>query len=204
MNKSVLVCLIFSLLSLCASSGCVSYTTLQSANTIETGKVLVGLGSAMVSTDKGVGYMPEANARIGVAQNFDIGAKYSIPATAFIDGKYQIIREPLAVSFDLGWSYFSYSAANGKSSGKTTGWYPAILAGQEHWYVGVKRVYISTETEFEFFGLNKFSSSGWLGTHLVAGVIIGNSFRLIPEVNYIIPVTGKGLLVPAVGIQLIY
>ncbi len=184
--------------------GCVSYSTLQSAKTLEPGQVLIGGGSAIPITDKGLGLVPELNARVGVVQNIDVGAKYILPYLYFFDGKVQLIDAPITLSADLGWSYFLYTGSSGKSRGKTTCWYPMLIAGQENWYVGIKEVYFSTEGEFEFFGLNKFEGSGWLTTNIVAGGIIGEKIRLLPEVNIIIPRSGNVLFVPALGLQFIF
>ena len=185
------------------SAGCVSYTTLQSAKTLEPGKVLLGGGSAFPLTDDGTAVTPEVNARVGIVKQFDVGAKFAIPSLYFLDGKFQILDEPFALSVDLGWSYFSYSGTPGKSKGTSTGWYPMLIAGQDHWYVAVKEVYFSTEGEVEFFGLDKFEGSGWITTNVVVGGVIGTNIRLLPELNLIVPRTGKSLLVPAVGLQFV-
>lgn len=184
-------------------SSCMSYSTLQSAKTIKPGEVLIGAGSAFPVTGNTTGIMPEVSSRIGIVNNFDIGAKYSLPSLFFLDGKIQLINEQVTLSADLGWSYFNYSSNNGKSKGKSTGWYPMLILGQEHWYVGIKEVYFSTKGEFEFFGINKFEGSGWITTNIFAGGVIGKQFRLLPEVNFIIPRDGKTLIVPALGLQFV-
>jgi hypothetical protein len=183
--------------------GCVSYTTLQSAKTLDPGEVLIGGGSAIPVSGNEITLLPELNARIGIVNKFDVGIKYSVPSLYFFDGKIQIIDAPVTLSADVGWSYFSYTGSSGKSRGKTTCWYPMLIAGQEKWYVGIKEVYFHTRGEFEFFGLNKFEGSGWITTNIVAGGIIGDKVRLLPEMNFIIPKSGKLLFVPALGLQLI-
>lgn len=182
-------------------SGCMVYSTLQSAKTIKPGEVLAGAGFAFPMTENRTHFMPEVNARVGVVNNFDVCAKYSWPSLFFLDGKIQLIDEQVTLSADLGWSFFNYSGDIGKSKGKSTGWYPMLILGQEHWYVGIKEVYFSTEGEFEFFGINKFQGSGWITTNIIAGGVIGKNIRLLPEVNFIIPRNGKTLIAPALGVQ---
>jgi len=103
------------------------------------------------------------------------------------DGRISLIRGPL-----------------GNSSGISTGWYPMLIAGQDHWYIAVKEVYFSTKGEFEFFGLNRFEGSGWITTNVAVGGVIGTNIRLLPELNFIIPKEGSVLFVPAVGLQFIF
>jgi hypothetical protein len=80
-----------------------------------------------------------------------------------------------------------------------------IIAGQDHLYVAVKKVYMSTEGEFELFTTWKYSGSGWISTNIVAGAILGEKIRLIPEVNLIIPDNGKkSIVIPAIGLQFIF
>jgi hypothetical protein len=182
-------------------SGCMSYTTLQSPKTLGPGKVILGGGAALPISDNEVKVYPEINARIGLFNHFDIGAKYSAPSLFFFDGKYQIIENPFYLSADLGWSYFSYDGSIAGSKGTFTAWYPMIIAGQDHWYAAVKEVYGETQGEVDIFGLFKFSSSGWLSTNVTVGGIIGTNVRLLPELNFIIPNKGKVLFVPAFGLQ---
>jgi hypothetical protein len=178
-----------------------SYTTLQSPKTLEPAEILIGAG---VSSPEARGAWIEVNTRVGILQNFDAGVKFDAGSLIFLDGKYQIIRDPIYISADLGWSYFSHSGDIGRNTGKTTCWYPMIIAGQENWYVGVKRVHMSTEGEFELFTSWSYSGSGWISTNIVAGGILGEKIRFIPEVNLIIPDHGnKSIIVPAIGLQFI-
>jgi hypothetical protein len=199
--KQVISIYMLSISLIILSSGCISYTTLQSAKPLEPGKVLGGVGSSLLIEGKDVGFMPEAHMRIGILPSFDIGGKYIFPSLFFLDGKVQLIDKPFSVSADLGWSYFSFSGKDGLSNGISTGWYPMIIIGQDHWYAAVKRVYMTTQNEFEFFGKQKFSGEGWAMTNVVVGGVIGTKFRLVPEVNFIIPSGGRMFILPAVGLQ---
>lgn len=193
-------CLIFFSLAFLLS-GCMSYTTLQSPKTLKPGKVILGAGTAIPISDNEAKFYPELNARIGLFNNFDVGAKYSAPSLIFLDGKYQIIENPFYLSADLGWSYFSYSGDVAGSKGTFTAWYPMIIVGQDHWYAAVKEVYGETQGEVDVFGLYKLTSSGWISTNVSVGGIIGTNVRLLPELNFIIPKEGKVLFVPAFGLQ---
>jgi hypothetical protein len=184
--------------------GCISYSTLQSAKTLEPGNVIVGGGVAFPISGDEVGVALEFNGRVGVVRKFDLGAKYIQPALFFLDAKYQILDEPITLSADLGWSYFSYSGSSGESEGTSTAWYPMLIAGQDHWYVALKEVYFMTEGEFELFGSHTYNGSGWLSTNIVVGGIIGTDFRVLPELNVIIPGSGETLIVPAIGLQFVF
>jgi hypothetical protein len=201
-NYIIYSILLFCILIYC--NGCVSYSTLQSTKTLSPGKVIIGGGSSFPVADEGVVFEPELNARIGIIKDFDVGAKFSIPSLFFLDGKFQILDRPFAVSADLGWSYFSYSDDIDNSWGKSTGWYPMLIAGEDHWYIAFKEVYFITKGEFHYYGLNnKLEGAGWISTNITAGAIIGNNVRLIPELNLIVPRKGKSLFVPAIGLQFV-
>ncbi|MFZ4621773.1 MAG: hypothetical protein ACOYNS_14525 [Bacteroidota bacterium] len=201
MNRSVII--LFIVASAYLLTGCVTYTTLQTAQTLPPGKIMVGAGTAVILSDNSPELMPELDARVGLVKNFDIGAKYSAPSLYFVDGKIQVMSEPFALSADLGWSTFNYTDNTAISKGVSTGWYPMLMIGKEHWYAGVKGVYFETKGQVEFFGLKKFQGSGWMYTSVVVGGMLGSTFRLLPEVNVIIPRGGKVFFVPAIGLQIV-
>ena len=99
-------------------TGCISYTTLQTPDTLAPGKGSIGLGAA---TSTGGGLMLEAGGRIGVATHFDAGLKYTWPNLLVVDGKLQLVDAPLLVSADLAISYFSTNEhhATNRASGAT-------------------------------------------------------------------------------------
>jgi hypothetical protein len=196
--------ILFAFGMLLSASGCISYTTLQNAVPIEPGTAVAGVGTSLMIEGDEIGVMPEADVRIGVLPSFDIGGKFVVPSLFFLDGKVALMRSPFTLSADLGWSYFSYSGKSGTSSGVSTGWYPMIIMGQDHWYVAVKRVYLLTSAQFEFFGKQTFNGEGWAMTNLVVGGVIGSKFRLLPEVNFIAPTGGKMFVLPAVGVQYLF
>lgn len=182
-------------------NGCMVYSTLQSAKALDPGEVILGGAAAFPIDNQKVGFFPEIAGRVGIVKKFDAGIKYSAPQLIFVDGKYQILDGSVYLSADLGWSYFSYTGDIAKDKGTTTAWYPMLIVGQDHWYAAVKEVYFMTEGEFEFFGSQSFKGAGWLTTNITLGGILGTKFRVIPEVNLIIPRNGSTLVVPALGLQ---
>ena len=94
------------LISIAFVAGCVNISTLQTAKALDPGKqrVLVGGGfysspsvNADVSSQTGTDttlalpYM-ELGYRRGIVDNFEVGAKVTIPGTVGIDGKYQLVK----------------------------------------------------------------------------------------------------------------
>jgi hypothetical protein len=203
MKQLPLLFILVSVIAFLEFNGCWVYSTLQDAKVMEPGKGIIGVGAAFPADENGVGVAPEIAARIGIFKRFDAGIKYSFPSLFFIDGKYQILDKSIYLAADLGWSYFSYHGTlEAKDKGTTTAWYPMLIAGQDHWYVAIKEVYFQTKGEFEFFGTNRYEGSGFLSTNVTLGAIIGSDFRLIPEINFIIPTKGSVLFVPALGLQI--
>jgi hypothetical protein len=200
-HHSILLTILF----LCVGillSGCMSYTTLQSPNTLEPGQILLGGGIA--TSFEGGSPSLELNSRVGIIRRLDVGAKLAIPSLTFLDAKYQVVYEPLYVSADLGWSYFSNSSQSSHDNGTTTGWYPMIIVGQDHWYAGFKQVFLNSDVEFEFFGRKNFNYSGLWSTNIVIGGIFGTNVRMMPEINFImIRGSDKPIVVPAIGVQVV-
>lgn len=181
---------------LCSIGGCISYTTLQTPDTLPPGKSAFGLG---VSTGAGPAVTLEAGGRLGIAKNFDAGLKYSAPSLFFLDGKLQLLDAPLTVSADLGFSVFSYENHNQDS--RSTAFYPMVLVGQRHWYAGLKETYLSTTGTLDLFGKLDYSGSTWMGPSVVLGGWLGDdSFRVLGEVNVMF-FNGKTGVVPAIGLQ---
>jgi hypothetical protein len=200
-NFTIIIALPFLLFYL---AGCMSFTTLQSPKTLEPGEVILGAGTALPATEKKISPLVELNSRFGIAENLDFGAKISASSVIFLDGKYQVIGDPVAISLDLGWSYFSISDGIGGLDGKSTCWYPMIIAGQDNWYIAVKKVYMSTSGRVKLISDIEFEGNGWFSTNVTVGGILGEKLRLIPEVNFVMPDGGgKTIIIPAVGVQIV-
>jgi hypothetical protein len=168
-----------------------SYTTLQTAETLDPGRVEVGAG-ALVMSD---GALPELGGRIGVIKNMDVGIKYSAPYLLVIDGKYQFIDAGIDGSVDFGWSNFNENGV------RTNGYYPMIIFGQKHWYGGVKLNYLTSKGNVSLLGDEKytFSKTAYYATNIIAGAMIGTeNFHGLIELNTHITKT-RTFYLPAVG-----
>ena len=195
--KIIDVFLFFLILSSgCIFSGCFSFSTLQTAETLPPGRI-----------EAGVGYdgMVEVGGRVGVFSSVDAGVKYCtlypsrLPSRLiFIDGKYQLWNSGIDGSFDIGYSIYH------KNDIITYGYYPMLLVGQKHWYVGIKGNIISTSGSIDLFGNNiPFSGSGYFATSVVAGGMIGtDNIKLLIEVNTFITRDSHTYYIPALGLYL--
>ena len=179
-------------------SGCVSYTTLQSARPIDPGEVDLDAGTA-VFPGKRTSVIPEVGVRAGVARNFDMGAKFNFTGVLSADGKVQFIEKPLRVSADFGWSYFGL---RGDINSTTVAFYPSILVGEDHWYAGVRQTYETSSGTFNIFGPGSFSSDQ-VSTNIVLGGSIGDKVRVLPEINIYFREDEKPFIVPALGFQFV-
>ncbi len=196
-------------------SGCSSYTTLQGAKVLAPGQFELSGGSALPLGANGPGLIPEVAVRAGVIPRVDLGAKF-IPSSFalphddlnpdiyMVDGKVELIKEPVTVSADLAWSYESWAAGPFKGSGAT--WYPMIICGQESWYVGLKALYSTYDTkvtdEDDFLDGSKFHSSGWETINFVVGARIGNKLKFVPEINFVQFIgSNVPIIMPAFALQ---
>jgi len=177
-------------------SGCMSYTTLQNAETLEPGKFQVGVGSVVFDD----GIIPEIGGRIGIIKNVDMGIKYSYPTLFVIDGKYQFLKSKVDAAFDFGWSHYS--------GGEVTvnGFYPMFLISQKHWYVGIKGLFINSSGSFDILGTNvELNGSGYNSTSLVTGIILGGEkIKLNLELNSYITKNNTSIFIPAAGIYFVF
>jgi len=113
--------------------GCANMSALQTAKTMPAGdgRVLVGGGYyASPSVNEGVGDVTgeeadlkfpylEVGYRRGIVENFELGAKATLPGTIAVDGKYQLVNTGrFALAGGLGAGYLSLSSGEGEE--KTT------------------------------------------------------------------------------------
>jgi len=175
-------------------TSCISYSTLQTAETLSPGQVRIGAGTVFVAD----GFAPEAGVRIGMVKNFDMGAKYSIPNLFVVDTKYRFLRNGLNASFDLGVSYYS------EDENTMYGYYPMLLFGQKHWYLGVKGNYFSMTGAIDLLGGKaSYSGSGYFGTSLITGAMVGgNTMKLLFELNTYFIGLSEPIFVPGLGLYL--
>lgn len=195
------ICIV-SICSVFVLAGCISLSTLQTAETVDPGNVQLGLGAAYAS-----GFMLEAGARVGVLKNLDVGAKYSFPSLVWLDGKIQLTQQPDLFAFDLGWSSFStdWGLLHSEAIKTTTScWYPAIYYTRGRFYTGVRGTIMKLNGTVSVFDADiSVHGTKYVFTNLVLGYSIGDKVRVLPEINIYVPsYSGKTALVPAVGLQL--
>lgn len=105
--------------------------------------------------------------RFGIVENLDVGVKLSefYPFLKVVtDVKYQILRNPITVSADLGYSFYLEHIT-------THGFYPMILFGKENLYGGIKVIFHSIWGVVEPFDKNV--STGYL---IFPGFMVGTAF----------------------------
>jgi len=100
-------------------TGCASVSTLQTARTLPSGQVRAYMGGgtyggsayskdAILSEAK---VLAEGGIRVGIADNIDAGIRLTLPATAYFDGKYQLLDlGEFAVASGLGIGYTNVSS----------------------------------------------------------------------------------------------
>jgi hypothetical protein len=169
----ILPCLIMILFS-----SCVSYSTLQTPETLEPGHVYFGAGATMmcdIERPLDAAFIPEIAVRVGLVEGVDIGLKYTHPYMFLFDSKYQLYKGPVNVAMDFGISLQPIVTI------LTYGIYPMIMIGQEHWYLGVK----GTFGNFDVLGGEMlFEDPFYLGTTIVTGATIGSGhIKLLLELN---------------------
>ncbi|HKJ93174.1 MAG TPA: hypothetical protein VJ957_08400 [Longimicrobiales bacterium] len=171
---------------------CVSLSTFQTPVPVGKGRLALGAGAVtVVPTDssEGGGLLPELYARYGVSPNVDVTGKFlGIPpfGALYGDVKVRMVQRPFSVSGVLGVS------VAGADSLSTVGFYPMVLAGSDHFYVGGKAIFFSTQVAGIIDELNA----------TMYGVVVGGSFggrmRFLPELNLyfggerVVPVVGVG------------
>lgn len=185
-------------------AGCQSFTMLQTPIPVEPGHITAGLGAAIPVLENSTGLVPEANVRLGLTSWADAGVKVSMGGMVMVEGKVQWLSSPVHVSTDIGWSTHHWSGGSGNgTSVTTTGWYPALLIGDDHWYAGIRGTYISSSGTIEFFEKQSVEGRQWVCSNLILGASIGTTFRIIPEVNLYHFKNSNGItFIPAVGFQL--
>ncbi len=124
-------------------SGCMSFTTLQTAETLQPGSVQLGAGTMVSESGGDWVALPEVSGRLGVVNDLDVGVKYSPPDVVMLDGKYRFLNNGIEGAFDFGWS----TNTGHNEAVKLHGYYPMLLIGQKHWYAGVKGLFFTTTGE---------------------------------------------------------
>jgi len=187
-------------LALLVLSGCPSLSTMQTPSTVPKGELRYGVGL------EGVGYsetksgdgpstvsLPqfEVNARYGITDNIDIGAKaYLIGAE--VGGKYQFAKGTFEAAVAPAVSYISINSSDAGNSDSLSVAYlhlPLLLGYKvTDWLefaFGPKALYaIATGTASDSTNQSSATSSGFMaGGFASIQLRIGKAFWLAPEIN---------------------
>lgn len=176
-------------------SGCVSFSTFQSAQTLDEGKLALTAGFVEESDS---GYFVEAGVRYGISPRADFGLKVGTPYGVWIDYKHELIQTPRTVSFDMGMSVYS------SPDHRLIAFYPMLITGTERWHVGVKAVYYATNGSVRLFNEDfEYDERGFFPPVIVIGGVLGNAVKFLPELNIFIPTDGGKIgFMPGIGVRL--
>jgi hypothetical protein len=160
--------------------GCASFSTFQSPSVLEPGEKAVGIGfsSQFDTDDKMTLSSMDIYGRFGVIKNLDVGVRLSefYPfLKVFTDVKYRILREPVVVSVNMGYSFYVEHI-------KTHGFYPMILFGKDNLYGGIKVILHSIWGRVEPFDKN-VSTKYLIFPGFMVGTAFGDRTRLLLEAN---------------------
>ena len=186
---------------LCA--GCASVTNFQSPEVLPPGNVSFGGSLAYAHP------LPEANFlfRYGLFGNVDIGAKLTLPALVTADVKWQFVRNPLSIAFDVGGSYgHSPFIFDVMAETKSYTVYPELLVGNGHFYAAARALMVRIDEIKETHGIRLDSTTTWLPQVFVGG-LFGDRLRVIPELSLTFGEFYRRTLLPPVsgiGIALQY
>jgi hypothetical protein len=180
-------------------SGCMSFSTLQTAETLPPGQLQIGAGAIVAKGGTDWGAIPEVSGRVGVVNDLDVGLKYSLLDVIMLDGKYRFLNSGIEGAFDFAWS-----TNTGDDPERVNGYYPMLIFGQKHWYAGVKAIYLTTTGSINLWGSDiSLNSSGYSATDfIVGGVVGGGALRALIELNTFVNNDGEVIMFPAVGISL--
>lgn len=177
------------LLSLSIFSGCYSLSTFQSPVVLEKGEISGGFGfTGYIDQEEGQLQFYEFDTflRGGLLEDFEGGLKlYGFPALGGGlqgDFKYQVIEDPVFIAVDMAVFYALGPKIASEDYSHTYGYTPMILVGNKTFYCGYKYI-----IGFVDAGLSLGSSSRSLEAKapaLIFGLTIGESFQIMPEINY--------------------
>lgn len=181
------------------ASGCLSLNTYKSANNLNKGHTELAMGGGFWldtkgeaearnngNRSKGLGDTMIA-ARHALTENFEIGGRISNLSGIYADGKFQILRQPFALSVDL--EGFVASNAYFNSSDGIRGLDGALLAGFRYATLGYKYTFmnvnnISEQTE------NLAFPTYYFATHIPVGDIM----KISPELNVVKYSLGENMI----------
>lgn len=187
--------------------GCPSFTTMGTARTIREGTTQFFVAPEVVYVKEynigGTGLEPsvtymqfELGARHGVSESVEVGGK--VWQLGFeIDTKLQLVRSQaessgVDLAIDPGIGYLTFGSTNGGGNVSAIHLYLPLLVGFN--LGGGSQLVVGPKGVGQFFAGG--GSSGtviWAGSSLGLALKIGRSFRLLPEVSVMYPVSVGGL-----------
>jgi thiazole synthase ThiGH ThiG subunit len=191
-------------------TGCVNSSTLQTAKALDPGKqrILVGGGfyaspsvdaDASESTGEEVSlalpYM-ELGYRRGIVDKVELGAKVTLPGTAGVDAKYQLVQKgDLALAAGLGTGYLKISSGAEGMQTSTTLVDAIVPVYASYDLAKAFAVYTSPKYVLRYAkSVDEMNMSTTGINHLVgatAGVRIGNNLGLYLETSYLKSVSSE-------------
>jgi len=188
-------------LALLVITGCPALSTMQTPATVPKGGLRVGVGFERIGTAEkdSNGYITtkvvgqfEINARLGVADNFDLGAKLYLFGVE-VGGKYQFAKgdfeAAVAPAIDYG-SFGSTDYDGGTETTSTMYLHLPLLLGYKvadslEIAFGPRAIYMSKRDSREgSWGQSSFTSTGFTaGGFASIQLRIGKAFWIAPEIN---------------------
>lgn len=184
-------------------SSCVSYSNLQTPETLEPGHVSFGVGTAVMVENllsgTSPGILPEFGGRIGISSGYDLGFKYAYPGIYMVDLKHELPTTKVNTAFDLGVSVTNVSITDFDMDIFTIGFYPMILIGKEFWYAGVRGTLSLSDLDSSDDRLSLFPFI--TGASIITGLKIGSErIKLLLELNTNISGSMAISVLPACGL----
>ncbi len=177
------------------TGGCVSYGVYQSPETVEPGSTEVGLGTLL-------GHSPDRHeddsfivpiemallVRHGLAKNVDLGGRaWIMPLGLFEEGataiglyadiRYRFIDGPVMLTGSVGVSAMRFGEF------LSLGAYPALLAGTERFYGGLRLIFLGVRQDATDEDGPQFVTPDEPVVGIVAGASFGDRWIVRPELN---------------------
>jgi hypothetical protein len=197
--------LVVGILGLLFLAACPSLSTLQTPSTVPKGDIRFGIGAEAIGISSGSESVTlpqiEFNARYGLTDNLDIGAKlYLVGVEGGI--KYQFLRGPLDIAVAPAASWISFSASSDTGSGTDKSSFSIVYLHAPLLFgynasdtvtigFGPKFLYAIASGSASDSGGAKASATNtgaMVGGFINLPLRIGNAFWIAPEINVYKPI----------------
>lgn len=191
-KQTVFLALVVALLAI-SQTGCISMSTLQTAQTLEKGKTQTTYGGGYyqspsfnkaVNNDDLKAPFLEFSYREGITKNWDYGLKLTIIGSVVADAKYQLIdQEKFDLSTGLGIGYFSMTSGSGTTEYKTTAIDAIVPVYASYQFTDIFALYASPRYMFRSISGTSSSSASYAGGGV--GTKIGKEWGVFLEGTYL-------------------